>query len=138
MNKSNLAFIVEDEQNNKFGYYLSTQIQSNKYNSWISTDNNTFLFSLKSNGRLNGMMKFEIKDTNKGYAVYQISHEYLIGLGAEFGIVLYKENSKGKSNCRQNNSYFDYHGTENPLVGGSGIESRKYFTPKRIIVIEMN
>ena len=136
-NRSNLAFIVEDEQKNKFGYFLSTQIQLTKYDAWISTDTNTFLFSLKSNGRLKGMMKFEIKNTNNGYFLRTKSESpYLIHLGGGAAIGLAKENSKGSSYCYQNNSYFDYHGTENPLVGGSG-SGDKYFTPKRITVIQM-
>ena len=140
MNKSNLVFLIEDTDNNKFGYYLSTQIQSNKYDTLISTDKNSFLFSLKSNGRLNGMMKFEIKNTDGGYNVKPKSDNILIqlGYGNSGAIHIKKENSKSQSYCFQRNRFFNYHGTENPLVGGYGIESSQYFTPKRITIIQMN
>ena len=65
-----MLFVIEDEEKNKFGYYLNTQIQRNTYGQWMSTDNKTFLFSLKNNGRIkqgNGMMKFEIKNSSNGY-----------------------------------------------------------------------
>ena len=136
-NKYNLLFVVEDEQNNKFGCYLSTIIVPNTYDTWISTDNNTFLFSLKSNGRLNGMMKFEIKDTSKGYFLYYKSHlTHLISLGGGVDLHLCKQNSKSRSSCCQNTSCFNYHSTTNPFVGGNGSGS-KNFTPRRITVIQM-
>ena len=81
-------------------------------------------------------MKFEIKDTSKGYWLCNKSHDCLIGLGYGLGIGLWKENCKGTSYCDQRNNYFDYHGTENPLVGGSGSGEKK-FTPRRITVIQM-
>ena len=63
MNKSNLVFIVEDTNNNKYGYYFNGTI--NQCNSWMKSKN-SFLFTLKSNGRVNGMMKFEEKDNAAG------------------------------------------------------------------------
>ena len=67
--RSQLVFLVEDTNDNKFGYYLNTRIEPNRYDRWTATDKKTFLFSLQSNGRItggNGMMKFEIKDTRLG------------------------------------------------------------------------
>ena len=57
-NKSNLAFIVEDTSNNKFGGYIVSTINAHTTND--INDSNAFIFSLKSNGRINGMKRFNI------------------------------------------------------------------------------
>ena len=46
MNRSNLMFVIEDTNNNKFGGYITAKI--NEYDSWIY-DSKAFVFSLKSN-----------------------------------------------------------------------------------------
>ena len=43
-----------------------------------------------------------------------------------------KENDKNGSSCNQHENYFNYHGIENALCG------KDEFTPKRILVIQMN
>ena len=135
MNKKQLVFLIEDEENNKFGYYLSTQIEPNRYNHFVRTDNNTFIFSLKSNGRLNQMMKFEIKDIDGGYEMKQNHHNVLIhlGFGSDGAIHLKKFNSKSESYCVNSDS-FNWHGMENALTGKPSFGK---FTPRRIVVIEM-
>ena len=137
-NKSQLVFLVEDNDGNKFGGYLSAYIDKKQTGSWSwganIRDPNAFVFSLRSNGRItqgNGMMKFEIKNTNYGYYGYDNSSGCLICLGGSWDIGLYKENMKSSSWTNQNDSYFDYHGIENVLTG------KYHFTPKRIIVIQM-
>ena len=58
MNRSNLVFVVEDTNNNKFGCYLPIKID--KYDTDVPGNKDMLLFSLKSSGRTNGkMMKFE-------------------------------------------------------------------------------
>ena len=55
--RRNLIFVIEDTENNKFGYYLSSKIS--KIGKPIS-DEFAFVFTLENNGRLkegNGMMK---------------------------------------------------------------------------------
>ena len=47
-------------------------------------------------------------------------------------IELLKENYKNKSRCDQNENEFNYHGIKNALRGKTG-----WFTPKRILVIQM-
>ena len=65
LNKEKLLVIIEDEQNNKFGGYLNVKVDgTSKYIS----DSNAFIFSLKSNERINGMKKFNI--SNSSYAFY--------------------------------------------------------------------
>ena len=66
INKSHLIFLVEDTNNNKFGYYFNGCV--NEIASQIKVPD-SFLFSLKSNGRINGMMKFEQKDAFQGIII---------------------------------------------------------------------
>ena len=76
-------------------------------------------------------MKFEIKYLKKGgIYLYKKSSEYLMALG---DIYLNKENNKNESYCYQSEDHFNYHGIEKALCGKTG----DYFTPKRILVIQM-
>ena len=131
VNTKELTFIIKDTKNNIFGYYLSTENGLDKCDSWIETNCDTFLFSLRSNGRIKEMMKFEIKNINNGCLLKPNADNVLISLGSG-SIYLYKKNCKEQSCCYQHKqSHFDYHGINNALCG-----SHK-FKPKRIIVIEM-
>ena len=138
--RKHLVFLIEDERNETFGYYLNTMIK-NEYNDecFTSTDSKSFEFNVESNGRMDKMMKFPIKDTSCGYCLYDKSEEMLISLG---NITLWKENKKGLSDCLRNEENFDYQGIENAVCGRStyeedGIWKGKDFTPMRIRVIQM-
>ena len=126
--KKQLAFIIEDEDGEIFGYYFNTKIKDGSSDDQIA-DYKTFEFNLQSNGRLGKPMKFEIKNP-EGYifGLHNKSNEYLIRLG---DIHLNKENYKNHSHCFQYENYFNYHGIKNALCGN------KNFTPKRILVIQM-
>ncbi|BFU26130.1 predicted protein [Entamoeba histolytica] len=130
MNKEYVIIIIEDEEGNKFGGYVDSKI--NKVDKWIY-DSKSFLFSLESNGRIKGMMKFDIKHPEFAFCLYNQSHDYLFEFG--FGLLglcdirVYKENNKTKSWCYQFS--FEYEGIENALCGNHD------FTPKRIIVVQM-
>ncbi|BFU24978.1 predicted protein [Entamoeba histolytica] len=130
MNKEHIIIIIEDEEGNKFGGYVDSKI--NKVDKWIY-DSKSFLFSLESNGRMKGMMKFDIKQPQYAFCLYNQSHDRLFEFGfGYFGfcdIRVYKENNKTKSWCYQFS--FEYEGIENALCGNHD------FTPKRIIAIEM-
>ena len=130
MNKSQLLFVIEDRNNNKFGGYLTSTISG--VNTWI-TDYNSFSFSLKSNGNINGMQKFEIQSNCAGNAffMWQKSYNNLFSMGCSNHVHVYKENDKTRSCCSNNNSY-NFHGIQNGPRGTSG-----NFTPKRITVIQM-
>ena len=54
--KKQLVFLIEDEDGEKFGYYLNTEVVE-KYDDWIKTDYKSFEFNLVSNGRLQHPMK---------------------------------------------------------------------------------
>ena len=127
MNKSYMAFIVEDHDNNKFGYFLNGTANTNE--SWIKTQG-SFNFSLKSNGRINSMMKFEEGSGCSGsFLSYNKSNVYLLSICSSFYI--YKENNKQNSNC-STLGCFNCHGITNPLRG-----TTDKFSPKRITVIQM-
>ena len=147
--KSNLLLYVEDMEKNKFGSYLSEKALE------VSTDNkmkplgkDSFLFLLKSNGRLDGMMKFEIQQQHNGYILDDKNNDRLIRIG--FGKDCYIEKKdehlkqKAYSGCYVNqSSTFDYHGLSNVLIGRScayNSPKRKEcsFIPKRSVVIQMN
>ena len=52
--------------------------------------------------------------------------------------MLMKENRKNESNCFQHEDNFDYHRIQNALCGKQPEEyGAMYFTPKRILVIQM-
>ena len=126
-NRSNLIFIVEDTNGNKFGGYLNATLTN--VQAW-TTDSNAFVFTLKSPGRNLGMRKFNIKSdkTNNAFYLWNHSDSYLFQFGGEFYI--YKENNKTSCYCGQN--YFDYQGLSYPFTGNSN-----NFTPQRITVIQM-
>ena len=134
--KKHLVFLIEETDGEKFGYYLNMEVIE-EYGKWIQTDKKTFHFNLESNGRLKQPMKFEIKDLKWG-GIYlgRKSDEYLILLG---DICLRKENNKSKSHCYQSENWFDYHGIQNALCGKQPDKyGDMYFTPQRILVIQMN
>ncbi|BFU24392.1 predicted protein [Entamoeba histolytica] len=127
--KEDIIIIIEDEEGNKFGGYVNSKID--KVDEWIY-DSKSFLFSLESNGRIEGMMKFNIKQPQHAFWLFNQSHDRLFGFGCGGDICVYKENNKTKSFCKQRS--FEYEGISNALCGK---EIPDRFTPKRIIVIEM-
>ena len=140
--KENLMFLVSDTKGNKFGYYLASKIKPNTFNKWKKTTSNSFLFSLESNGRLNKMMKFEIKNTSNGYILCKQESKNLITLGGgrffNGGIVLLKRNAEKQSFCFQHDEDFDYHGLQHVLVGNDEGYEFDLFDMKRLIVVECN
>ena len=133
--KYNLLIVIEDDQNNKFGGYITQPIQQN---TWTS-DKQAFLFSLKSNGRIKKQMKFEIKENVSKYAFYLGGKEesWLFQFSCNHDIRICKQNSDGVSCCCQNNNYYDYHGTSNAFIPNC-FNKDQQFNPKRFVVIEMN
>ena len=124
LNKRNLIFLIEDARNNKFGGYINETITSiNSY----TKDSNAFVFSLKSNGRINGMYKFEITNSSKAFYLNQKESETLFSFGDGFDICSKKNKVRG-SYCNQ--SSYNY-GTAKQVLCGYD------FTPKRITVIQM-
>ncbi|BFU24553.1 TLD, putative [Entamoeba histolytica] len=132
MNKEHIIIIIEDEEGNKFGGYVNEKID--EVDGYIN-DSKSFVFSLESNGRMKGMMKFDIKQPQHAFWLDNQSYDWLFafGLGGYFcDIYVYKENNKTESWCEQYS--FEYEGISNALCGK---EWPNRFTTKRIIVIEM-
>ena len=86
--RRNLIFVIEDTENNKFGYHLSSKIS--KIGKPIS-DEFTFVFTLENNGRLkegNGMMKFETKMEEWNCWIDDKDEDMLAGLGRGHALFL--------------------------------------------------
>ena len=129
--KKQLLFLIENTNQEKFGYFLNTNVFGNN-NQWIQTDKKSFEFNLKSNGRLEIPLQFEIINTIEGgYKLMNKNDEILIQIGS---ICLYKANKSNKSHCN-NMNYFDYYGIEKALSGNIYPQT---FTPKQFFVIQMN
>ncbi|BFU25338.1 predicted protein [Entamoeba histolytica] len=130
MNKEHIIIIIEDEDRNKFGGYVNSKVD--KIHSYIK-DSKSFVFSLESKGRIEGMKKFDIKHTENTFYLHSQSSDGLFGFG-KYGsdIFMCKENNKTKSWCYQYS--YSYEGISNTLCGK---EYPDRFTTKRIMVIEM-
>ncbi|BFU23962.1 trichohyalin, putative [Entamoeba histolytica] len=129
-NKEHIIIIIEDEDGNKFGGYVNSKID--RVGGWIN-DSKSFVFSLESNGRIEGMKKFDIKQPQYAFYLNNQTQDCLFAFGKYIhDIVIGKENNKTISYCDQ--SSFEYKGIENALCGK---QFPNRFTPKRIIVIEM-
>ncbi|BFU22447.1 trichohyalin, putative [Entamoeba histolytica] len=108
MNKEYIIIIIEDSDGNKFGGYVNSKIDKNQ---------------------MEEMKKFDIKEPEKAFYLYHRADNYLFAFGSGADIIVYKENIKTKSFCKQ--SSFSYKGISNALCG------KYYFKPKHFIVIEM-
>ena len=111
--RSHLMFVIEDDNDEMFGFYFNKQIPLNE--NYSESDDKSFYFILNSK-RKTSPMKFN----QRTYCPYGIhlfcKRSYkLIRLG---DISLYKEGFKEKSYCR-------------------GINGQLFFIPKRILVIQM-
>ena len=124
-----LLFLIEDEDGEKFGYYLNSQL-GEKCGKLMPVDNKTFHFNIKSNGRLDKPMKFEIKERKDGCGLCDDTNVALIVIG---NIVLGKDNNRRMSYCDENEK-FNYHGIEHALCGKKNPQK---FIPKRIVVLQM-
>ena len=125
LNKENLLFLIQTDDNIKFGGFISSKIY--KYNPYFIYDEKAFVFTFKDNKP----MKFDIKKDKKYDAFYLCdkSHFGLFQIG--YDIDIYKQNKKSHI-LQEERSSFDYQGIENALIGKTG-----YFWPKRIKVFQM-
>ncbi|BFU18597.1 trichohyalin, putative [Entamoeba histolytica] len=88
MNKEHLIIIIKDSNGNKFGGYVHSKID--KTGQWIY-DSNSFLFSLESIERIKGMMKFDIKEPQFAFCLFNQSYDCLFKFGYFGDIEVYKE-----------------------------------------------
>ena len=128
LGRSDIVFLIEDNETNKFGYYLSTPVIL-KFGKWIATNKKSFLFSLENVNRPGQTMKCPIRDTRFGYGALWRTDKSLCILGNQ--IVLSRKNSGCHCVYEENQKYFNFKNTMNVLrqVGT--------FTLKRFLVIQM-
>ena len=121
--------VIEDTENNKFGYFYDENLKFMHINSK--------LFTLKRNGE----RKFGFYNDEDFFyrECTQKSHNpeinCLICLGAGNQIMIGDENNLDKSYCQQNDYFVKYKGEKDVFTGKSGKENP--FTPKRITVISL-
>ena len=139
--KKQLVFVIEDENDEKFGYFFNPQIIElfNCGESPQQADKKCFHFNLESNERLSKPMKFEIKNMKKGgISLFRKNDDVYSDLITIGEIFLSKENWKIDSNCEQHENYFNYHSVKNALCGiKSNSNGEMKFIPKRFVVIQM-
>ncbi|ELP91585.1 hypothetical protein EIN_129250 [Entamoeba invadens IP1] len=126
--KKNLAVITEDTNGNRFGGFVSSPIAKRNF---YTEDPGAFMFSLRSNGRLEGMCRFPIFEGEKGRAfeLYDDGQDYLFAFGNEMSI--WVEDKKTMAWCDQH--WYNYGGRLNCL-SGSHFPTR--FTPKNFVVAQ--
>ena len=149
--RKHLVFLIEDEDGERFGYYLNTKVLNN-FDEGIPSDEKSFHFNLFSNGRLSEPMKFEANNKNnsgynsKSYKLFnKTCWTYLIRIGF---INICKQENKHYSKCIEfdNKGHHSdkYDSIINTLCGKSvewNDEKQTcigaYFVAKKIIVIQM-
>ena len=138
--KSRIAIVIEDEDENIFGCFINAQIDQMMYvenDEWFGgniVDPKAFIFSLQSNGRSTQPLRFEIEESfsQAAFTLYKQSNDIFFQIGLDITVA----NELEKWKCWCNQSYiFDYRNMENILVGKIGKEHP--FTPKRISVYQM-
>ncbi|KAL7715917.1 TLDc domain-containing protein [Entamoeba marina] len=132
MNKSKLYFISFDDDNNVFGGYINTTVNSTEY----ITDKNAFVFSLLRKGELK-YRRYKIKSgyhKQNAFKVYPTNSDYLyrFGYSSDGGdIDVFKINDP-RSCCKPWS--YEYKGTLKPLAD----DSTHCFQVQRIVVLQMN
>ena len=125
--RSCVAVVIEDTKGNRFGGYVHKQIESIDSTETMR-DQNAFLFSLNSNGRLKQPMKF--KSINEGGAEISLSTNTstLIRFGND-NLTLFSKRMK-PSYQNEWNKQFNFPEWRNVMTG------MNRFTASRIVVIQ--
>ena len=131
---SNVAIVIEDENNNIFGGFYTKETRLQKYH----FDRNCIVFSLKKYNQYNPL-KYQIKSNNHDFFVCGDNHQILFAFGAEEkqnkqgqsfrDICVLKNGAEGQNYCEQYS--FEYHGKQNALCG------RRNFNIKRLYAFAM-
>ena len=128
--KSNLLFMIDDDQNNRFGGYISSEITSSDK---FINDPDAFIFSLRSNKRLSQPTQFKIKDPEDAFISITNHDRYILAFGGGYDIKL---DSKKTSNYANSNPCSYDFGDHQDALYGKIYPNR--FTPKRWVVYQMN
>ena len=127
--KSNLLFMIIDDQNNRFGGYISSQIT--RADTYI-TDSQAFIFSLNSNGRLSAPTKFDINSQGSAFISMTTHDRYIFAFGGGYDLKLDKKSTKYMANSNPSSYNF---GQNTKALYGKTYPDR--FTPKRWLVYQM-
>ena len=114
---------------NRFGGYINSKITS--IDTFIK-DQNAFIFSLKSNNRLPGPAKFDIKHPNSAFISITTHKRYIFAFGGGYDIKL--DSKKTADQANSNPSSYDFGNNKNALYGK--IYPNR-FTPKKWVVYQM-
>ena len=122
--KSKLFFVIEDIDDEIFGYYLDNEITNPKVGK-------CFHFNFNSNGRLNGPMKFQSINPYDTYGSYirKRTDDTLIKLG---DIHLMKSENWVDGECLENSEDFNYNNERHSLCG-----KHLFFHVYKLVVIQM-
>ena len=140
--KSKLVIVVEDSKGDKFGGYVDATLNGewDSIGKSYNYDKKSFLFSLQSNGRLPGPMKYDCIREG-GAEIVLFKHDSNKWPMIDFGdcdLRICKYPIRNESCCNYNTPQFDFHGIKYPL---SEYVKDKFgdprFTTKRITVIQM-
>ena len=139
--------MIEDSNKNKFGLFLNERIEENKLNEYemkiryhrdshdpIKIDGeNSFLFSLKSNKRIDHMEKFEALNNGKEvFTFYNMDDENIFSFGNDILIKKYNQ----KNLCLfNNNKSFNYKKYGSKSINNCNVGER--FIIENIQIIEM-
>ena len=131
-----LIFLIEDIENNKYGYYYNGKL-TNDYRLLYTLYKSpgSFLFTLKSNGRVDKMMKFEEKDFARGLYISTQFKDKLFEIDG--AISMRTIENKSSSNIVISRDHFIYHGVTNAFHSNLTTSNFTYIFPMKIIVIEM-
>ena len=127
--KSNLLFMIDDDQNNRFGGYISSKIID--HDTYIN-DPDAFIFSLRSNGRLNRPTQFKIKYPGNAFISITTHDRYIFAFGGGYDIKL--DSKKTANYANSNPSSYDFGDHQDALYGK--IYPHR-FTPKRWVVYQI-
>lgn len=137
--KSDLLFLIQDENNKVFGCYIYSTIST--INATL-TDQDCFVFTFSIDSNHSEVKKpikvdkYPIIHSQYAFKIYPKESDILFVIGdGWFGgkdICVYKEQYKSKSYCYP--TCFDYGNKRNGLLGKDG--KSNYFVPSRIIVVQ--
>ena len=138
-NREQIVILLEDTNGNTFGCFIQNKIVSRVSfinGEWIGnpiSDQQAFLFELKTNGKLDRPYKFTCKQNTLNdsmFILYGPQEELLFSLG-NGDLSICKQSRKNECFCQQNT--YDYQEGKHPLFGNTKTE----FEVKRIQVFQM-
>ena len=131
INKEKITLMIEDTNGNIFGVFIDEELNEIEEN---IVDKKSFVYSLKSNGRFDKPMKFNIEKYNEGPYLYNEKSEWLISIGSDGGngglddITIMKQdcqNKKPGNGCVQQS--YNYGDNKNALCGSEHFDVKRFF-----------